>query len=164
MGEGKETRNESQGGFQVRRGKRGAIGKSPYNERRKSKEPEMSVDELLSAVENLNEPDLESLVNRALFLRARLRSPVLSSEETGLLPEINQGIPQALNERYQVLLERRDAEILSEVEYGELLMIGEQIEAIGVKRIEALAKLSTIRQVPLLILMDSLGIQSPGVR
>ena len=81
-----------------------------------------------------------------------------------MLREINQGIPQALNERYQVLLEKRDAEILSEMEYWELLMIGEQIEAIGVKRIEALAKLSTIRQVPLLTLMDSLGIQSPGVR
>ena len=124
----------------------------------------MSVDELLSAVEGLNEPDLESLVNRALFLRARLRSPVLSSEETALLREINQGIPQTLNERYQVLLDKRDAEVLSEVEYEELLMTGEQIEAIGVKRIEALAKLSTIRQVPLLTLMNSLGIQSPGVR
>ena len=63
-----------------------------------------------------------------------------------------------------MLLEKRDAEIFSEVEYGELLVVGEQIEAIGVKRIEALAKLSTIRQVPLLTLMDSLGIQSPGVR
>ena len=124
----------------------------------------MSVDELLSAVENLNEPDLESLVNRALFLRARLRSSVLSSEETGLLREINQGIPQALNERYQVLLEKRDAETLSQVEYEDLLAVGEQIEAVGVKRIESLAKLSTIRQVPLLTLMDSLGIQSPGVR
>ena len=57
------------------------------------KELGMSVDELLSAVEDLNEPDLESLVNQALLLRARLRSPVLSSEETGLLREINQGIP-----------------------------------------------------------------------
>ena len=123
----------------------------------------MSVDELLRAVEDLNEPDLESLVNRALFLRARLRSPVLSSEETGLLREINQGIPQTLNERYQVLLEKRDAEVLNEVEYGELLVVGEQIEAIGVKRIEALAKLSTIRRVPLLTLMDSLGIQSPEI-
>ena len=63
-----------------------------------------------------------------------------------------------------MLLEKRDAEILSEVEYQELLVVGEQIEAIGVKRIEALAKLSTIRQVPLLTLMNSLGIQSPGVR
>ena len=124
----------------------------------------MSVDELLSAVESLNEPDLESLVNRALFLRARLRSPVLSSEETGLLRKINQGIPQALNERYQVLLEKRDAETLSQVDYEDLLVVGERIEAVGVKRIEALAKLSTIRQVPLLTLMDSLGIQSPGVR
>ena len=149
-------------GENVGKGK-GAIGKSPYNKRRKFKEFGMSVDELLSAVEDLNEPDLESLVNRALFLRARLRSPVLSSEETGLLREINQGIPQTLNERYQVLLEKRDAEVLSEVEYGELLVTREQIESIGVKRLEALAQLSTIRQVPLLTLMDSLGIQNPSV-
>ena len=45
----------------------------------------MSVDELLMAVEDLNEPDLESLVNRGLFLRARLKSSVLSSDETVLL-------------------------------------------------------------------------------
>ena len=124
----------------------------------------MSVDELWIEVEDLSEPDLESFVNRAPFLRARLRSPVLSSAETGLLREINQGIPQALNERYQMLLEKRDAEILSQVEYEDLLVVGEQIEAVGVRRIEALAKLSTIRQVPLLTLMDSLGIQSPSVR
>ena len=54
-------------------GDEGAIGKNAYNKRRKFKEFGMSVDELLSAVEDLNEPDLESLVNRALFLCARLR-------------------------------------------------------------------------------------------
>ena len=63
------------------------------------KEVTMSVDELLMAVEVLNEPDLESLVNRALFLRARLKSSVLSSDETVLLKVINQGIPKELNDR-----------------------------------------------------------------
>lgn len=124
----------------------------------------MSVDELLMAVEGLNEPDLESLVNRALFLRARLKSSVLSSDETVLLKVINQGIPKELNDRYQLLADKRDEGMLSASEYEELLSVGHQIEAMGVKRIEALAKLSTIRQVPLLTLMDSLGIQSPGVR
>ncbi len=124
----------------------------------------MSVDELLMAVEDLNEPDLESLVNCALFLRARLKSSVLSSDETVLLKVISQGIPKELNDRYQLLADKRDEEMLTASEYEELLSVGHQIEAIGVKRIEALAKLSAIRQVPLLTLMDSLGIQSPDVR
>jgi hypothetical protein len=128
------------------------------------KEVTMSVDELLMAVEGLNEPDLERMVNRALFLRARLKSSVLSSDETVLLKVINQGIPKELNDRYQLLADRRDEEMLGASEYEELLSVGHQIEAMGVNRIEALAKLSAIRQVPLLTLMDSLGIQSPGVR
>ncbi|MCX5966002.1 MAG: STAS/SEC14 domain-containing protein [Cyanobacteria bacterium] len=124
----------------------------------------MSVDELLMAVEDLNESDLDNLVDRALFLRARRKTSVSSSEETILLKIINQGIPNELNDRYRVLAEKRDEEILSSSESEELLSIGHQIEVIGVNRVEALAKLSVIRQTPLLKLMDSLGIQSPGVR
>ena len=124
----------------------------------------MSVDELLMAVEDLNESDLDNLVDRALFLRARRKTSVSSSEETILLKIINQGIPNELNNRYRMLAEKRDEEILSSSESEELLSIGHQIEVIGVNRVEALAKLSVIRQTPLLKLMDSLGIQSPGVR
>lgn len=124
----------------------------------------MSVDELLMAVEDLNESDLDNLVDRALFLRARRKTSVSSSEETILLKIINQGIPNELNDRYRMLAEKRDEEILSSSESEELLSIGHQIEVIGVNRVEALAKLSVIRQTPLLKLMDSLGIQSPGVR
>jgi hypothetical protein len=124
----------------------------------------MSVDELLKAVDDLSEPDLDHLVDRALFVRARRKANVLTAEETVLLSAINQGIPSALHDRYEVLLEKRDDETLTEAEYAELLDISDQIEAFGVKRIEALAKLATLRQVPLLKLMDDLGIQSPGVR
>jgi hypothetical protein len=124
----------------------------------------MSVDELLKAVDDLSEPDLDHLVDRALFVRARRKANVLTADETTLLSQINQGIPVKLHDRYEILLERRDDETLTEAEYAELLDIGDQIEAFGVKRIEALAKLATIRQVPLPKLMDDLGIQSPGVR
>jgi hypothetical protein len=124
----------------------------------------MSVDELLKAVDNLSEPDLDHLVDRALFVRARRKANVLTTEETVLLSAINQGIPSKLHDRYEILLEKRDNETLTEVEYAELLDISDQIEAFGVKRIEALAKLATLRQLPLLKLMDDLGIQSPGVR
>jgi hypothetical protein len=124
----------------------------------------MSVDELLKAVDDLSEPDLDHLVDRALFVRARRKANVLTTEETVLLSAINQGIPSELHDRYEILLEKRDDETLTEAEYAELLEISNQIEAFGVKRIEALAKLATLRQVPLLKLMDDLGIQSPGVR
>jgi hypothetical protein len=124
----------------------------------------MSVDELLKAVDDLSEPDLDHLVDRALFVRARRKANVLTTEETVLLSAINQGIPSELHDRYEILLEKRDDEILTEAEYTELLDISNQIEAFGVKRIEALAKLATIRQVPLLKLMSDLGIQNPGVR
>lgn len=124
----------------------------------------MNVDELLKAVDDLSEADLEHLVERALFVRARRKAPILSAEETALLLEINQGVPSELHDRYQVLLEKRDDDALTDAEYAELLDLSNQIEGIGVKRIEALAKLATIRQVPLLKLMEDLGIQSPGVR
>jgi hypothetical protein len=124
----------------------------------------MSVDELLKAVDNLSESDLEHLVDRVLSVRARHRASVLTSEETVLLLEINQVVPHELHDRYQVLLEKRDDETLADAEYAELLNISNQTEHFGVKRLGALAKLATIRQVPLLKLMNDLGIQSPGVR
>ena len=78
-------------------------------------------------------PDLHNLVKRALFVRARCKTNVLTAAETDLLLEINQGIPAQVNDRYEVLLEKRDDETLTEEEY----------------------------RVPKL--MDDLGIQSPGV-
>jgi hypothetical protein len=124
----------------------------------------MSVDELLKAVDDLSELDLDHLVERALFVRAKRKANVLTTTETALLLEINQSIPSELHDRYEALLEKRDEDDLTEVEYAELLDISNQIESFGVKRIEALAKLAMIRQMPLPKLMDNLGIPSPGVR
>jgi hypothetical protein len=107
----------------------------------------MSVDELLKAVDNLSEPDLENLLNRTLFVRARRR-----------------GIPAEINNRYEILADKRDEETLMESEYQELLDIADQIEVSGVKRLEALVKLAELRQVPLLQLMTDLGIQTPEIR
>jgi hypothetical protein len=88
----------------------------------------------------------------------------LLAEETALLQEIRKEIPPELKDRYETLADKRDDEILTEAEYAEILDLSNQIECFGVTRIQALAKLANIRQVPLLRLMDDLGIQSPGVR
>jgi hypothetical protein len=119
----------------------------------------MSVDELLNAVGELSEPELEDVFDRVLWLRARRKAPVLPVEETQLVLAINQSIPPELLQRYQVLQEKRDAEILTEAEHEELLHLSDQIEILGAKRLEALAQLADLRQVPLLQLMADLGIQ-----
>jgi hypothetical protein len=124
----------------------------------------MHVDELLKAVEDLSEPDLDHLVKRALFVRARRRAPIATPEESILLRTINRGIPAELSNRYEILADKRDDETLTEAEHTELLAIGDQIETIGVQRLEALVKLAELKQVPLLQLMADLGIQTPEIR
>lgn len=56
---------------------------------------------------------------------------------------------------------RRKAETLAHAEYEELLHLSDRIELLTAQRADVLAKLATLRQVPLLQLMDDLGIQSP---
>jgi hypothetical protein len=124
----------------------------------------MSVDELLKAVDDLSEPDLENLLNRTLFVRARRRGLIATPEESTLLRTINRGIPAELSDRYAILADKRDDETLTATEYPELLEIADRIEAAGVKRLEALVKLAELRQVPLLQLMADLGIQTPEIR
>jgi hypothetical protein len=120
---------------------------------------EMSVDELLRAVDDLSEPEFDRLVDRVLWLRARRKAPILEAAETELLLEINQGIPAELHQQYQALRDKRDEEILTEEEHTELIQISDRMEMLGAKRLEALAKLAEIRQIPLLKLMNDLGIQ-----
>jgi hypothetical protein len=121
----------------------------------------MSLDELLNAANQLNETDLNTLVNSILLLHARRKATILSSQEASLLLQINQGIPTDLHQHYHRLIEKRDTETLTPAEYEELLHLSDRIELLTAQRADALVKLSTLRQVPLLQLMDDLGIQSP---
>jgi hypothetical protein len=119
----------------------------------------MSIDELIKAANQLNEADLNQLLHQIVFLRARRKTPILPEEEAQLLLRINQGIPSDLRSCYQALREKRDAETLDDKEYESLIQLSNQIEQIGAQRLQALAKLAQIRQVSLLDLMETLGIQ-----
>ena len=121
----------------------------------------MGLDELLNAANQLNETDLNTLVNSILLLHARRKATILPSQEASLLLQINQGIPTDLHQHYHRLIEKRDTETLTPAEYEELLHLSDRIELLTAQRVDALVKLSTLRQVPLLQLMDDLGIQSP---
>jgi hypothetical protein len=119
----------------------------------------MSLDELIKAANQLDETDLEQLLHQVVVLRARRKAQVLPEEEAQLLLKINQGVPADLRSRYQVLRQKREAETLTDAEYEALIQLSNQIEQIGVQRLEALASLAQLRQVSLLELMETLGIQ-----
>ncbi|WP_404789549.1 hypothetical protein [Altericista sp. CCNU0014] len=120
----------------------------------------MSIDELIKAANQLSETDLNQLLHQIVVLRARRKTSILPEEEAQLLLKINQGIPSDLRTSYQILREKREAETLDDKEYESLIQLSNQIEQIGAQRLEALAKLAQLRQVSLLDLMETLGIQS----
>lgn len=117
--------------------------------------------ELLHAVEQLNQFDLEQLMTRIITLRANRQAPALSKEETGLLLRINQGIPLVIQTRFDQLVAKRRAESLTPDEHQELLHLVNQIEKSDAERIRELTKLAQLRGVTLTTLMDQLGIQPP---
>jgi hypothetical protein len=124
----------------------------------------MSVDEILKAVDELSESDLENLANRVRSVRMHRKPSVLSSQETALLLKINHALPEELHQEFLRLRDRRDAETITDAENGRLSDVSDRIEILAAERAEALVELANLRQVPLSRLMDDLGIAGAGVR
>lgn len=88
----------------------------------------VKIEELLKAVEQLNQPDLERFVSQFLALQAQQKSSSLPQAEAELLLKINQGIPSDTQKHYNELIAKREAKNLTNHEHRELLHLTEQIE------------------------------------
>jgi hypothetical protein len=122
----------------------------------------MSIAELLQAANQLNEPDLDQLVDQVLLLRAKRKANILSKAETELLLQINQEVPDDLHQHYQTLREKRNEGTLSDEEHEMLLALSDRIEILAAERARSLVKLAELRQIPLMQLMNDLGIKAPN--
>src|SRR5437016_762089 len=89
---------------------------------------QLSPDELLKAVEQLDTPELEQFVEQVLLVAARRRVPSLAPQESALLQRINQGFPTEFWTRYDDLTEKREAENLTPDELAELIQINDVLE------------------------------------
>ena len=80
--------------------------------------------------------------------------------ETELLQKINLGITLTEAEwlTYRRLVALRKAELLTEIEYQQLIKLGEKIEQDNVNRLRHLVALAQLRQVSLDKVMDDLGL------
>lgn len=123
-------------------------------------EIQLSSDELLNAIKQLNKTELEQLLSQILALIAQKKAFSLPQNEADLLLKINQSIPSDIQNFYDELILKRDAENLTNDEHRELLKLTEQIEKLQAQRIESLADLARVRGITLTTLMENLGIQT----
>jgi len=123
-------------------------------------EVEFSSEDLLKAVGQLSQSDLRKFISQAIAIQAQRTTSSLMQRESELLLKINQGIPLDIQQYYNDLIAKRDAEILTNDEYRELLGLTEQIEKQQAQRIEYLAELASLKGISLNTLMENLGIQT----
>lgn len=122
---------------------------------------QVSLDELLNGVAQLDTPELERFVSQVLTLRAKRVAPCLPEEEAGLLEKINQGLSPAAQQRYDELTAKRRAETLTSEEHQELLTLIDRIERADAERAQTLTALARLRKVSVTTLMANLGIRLP---
>jgi hypothetical protein len=121
-------------------------------------EAQLTIEELLKAVEQLSTPDLEAFVDRVLAIQAQRHWPSLSEGETALLRSINQSLPMEIRDRYEELVRKRETMSLTAGEQEEMVRLSDQLEIDHARRMEKLLELARLRQVPVESLMQELGI------
>jgi hypothetical protein len=123
-------------------------------------ELQLSSEDLLKAVEQLSQADLKQFISQVIALQAQRTAPSLMQQESELLLKINQGISVDIQNYYNDLIAKREAETLTDEEHRELLSLTEQIEKQQAQRIEYLVELANLRGISLNALMENLGIQT----
>jgi hypothetical protein len=86
----------------------------------------------------------------------------MSLQESNLLQQISQALPDDLDRRSQSLREKSLKGTITAAESTEFGQVNGLIEQLAAKRIKALIKLSELRQVPFTQLLDELGICGPS--
>jgi len=122
---------------------------------------QVSPDELLNGVAQLDTPALEHFISQVLTLRAKRIAPSVPKREAELLQQINQGLLPDVQQRYDELTAKRRAETLTPEEHQELLALVDRIEQADAERVRALIELAQLRNVSVTTLMAELGIRRP---
>jgi hypothetical protein len=123
---------------------------------------QVSLDELLKGVEQLNLFELEHFVLRVIALQAQRKSPSLPKIEAELLLKINRGLPFDTQKRYDELVAKRKAGMLTADEHEELLRLIAQVENSDAERVKYMVDLACLRGTCLTVLMKDLGIRPPA--
>jgi fructose-1-phosphate kinase PfkB-like protein len=120
---------------------------------------ELTVDHLISAVEQLPSEELAEFARRVIAIQVRRGVPLLiNDEEQALLAAISGRLPTEVQRRLDELREKSYEETLTPAEQAELLAFVQQVEQRDVARAEALVQLAKKRGTTVSELMHTLGL------
>ncbi|MCP4701190.1 MAG: STAS/SEC14 domain-containing protein [Gammaproteobacteria bacterium] len=120
---------------------------------------QVSLNDLLNGVAQLDTSELEQFISQVLTLRAKRIAPSFSKQEAEILEKINQGLPPETQQRYNEMIAKRRAETLTSEEHLELSALIDRIELADVERVKALTNLAQLRNVSVTALMTTLNIR-----
>ncbi|MFZ0546499.1 MAG: hypothetical protein WAM60_13725 [Candidatus Promineifilaceae bacterium] len=121
---------------------------------------EITRDNLLEAIKQLENEELANLVADILNVRASRYAPVLGHQETELFQYINQWLTPEEQLQREELQQKLEDETLTELEHKRLIQLNEKAEWLNARRIEALAQLAALRQTTLPQLMYTMGFET----
>ncbi len=121
-------------------------------------EVQLSSEQLLQAVEQLTQPNLEQFLFQLVILHTHKKAASLLKNETKLFLKPHEDIIID-NNNYEKLIDNREVETLTKEEYQALLYLGEQIDKLQAQRIEYMAELAKIHGISLTKLMEKLGLE-----
>lgn len=122
-------------------------------------EAQLSKKDLLQAAQQLSSAELEQFVREILAISAQRKAPSLSHDESELLLKINRDLEREIQQRYEVLIEKRQEKTLTGKEHKELLNLTHKVEQHQATRLKYLSQLAQLRQVSLSKLVEQLGIK-----
>ncbi|MGE0129995.1 MAG: STAS/SEC14 domain-containing protein [Blastocatellales bacterium] len=120
---------------------------------------QIDTEQLLNAALQMPQSELEQFVTKLFTLKAKERAPVLSEREAELLDKIYQGLPAAMQQRLNELIEKRQSYTITPEELQELIELTNQVELFDAERLQHLIELAHLRNVPLHALIQQLGLK-----
>jgi hypothetical protein len=122
-------------------------------------EAQLTPSDLLRAVEQLEVQDLDEFTRSVIALRAaRVARP--ARDESALLEAAREAPESEVRRRVEQLIGRRQDERLTPEEHEELVRLTADMEALDVRRIEALAELAEVRGMTLRDVMQEFGLDA----
>lgn len=130
---------------------------------RVTSEVSLDLDQLLSGVAQLDTAELRTFVEQVSLMLAQRQAASLPELEASLLQAINQGLPEAVQCRYNELQGKLQANEIAPAEHQELLGLIDVVEQAEADRLQALVELAQIQGLSLPELMEQLNLQPPLV-
>ena len=118
----------------------------------------LTTNDLLKGVEQLDGTDLDEFVQKVLRIRAKRFAASFSKEEADLMEQINLGLSQNELNKLNSLVQKSEEGILTNNELETYQDLSAKMETLNVKRITALAQLANLKGLSLDNTMEELGL------